>query len=124
MPMVLQRKTWYRCFACFVKKTRALFSSINKYGILSMMIGIFGLTSIIGYIVAMQFIFQSSFEIERARQEIEEYSEKVRMLDLRVRERELNIFKDYEEVLQRMERVTSLKYKTPASAVSSLSSLK
>lgn len=124
--LLIQRKIWYcsNAWLCVKKKAHAFFSFLNAYGFLSLAIGIFGLISMIGYLGTLQSVFRSSFAIERARREKEDYSQKLRILDLSVRERELNVFKDYEGVLQEMEKVTSLKYKTPERAISPISSLK
>lgn len=94
------------------KKAAAWFCVFNKGGFLSLILLLIILISLISYLAALFLTFDLGFKMQIAEKEFAQLKNAAAILELQIQKEETSFAKDHKDVLESMERISSIKYLT------------
>jgi hypothetical protein len=101
-------------FSCPINLTRTAerFYDLNQKGFITLTLILLIVFSIISYLAALFLTFDSGFKIQTAEREFTKLKNTAATLELQVQKEETSFAKDHKDILESMERVSSIKYLT------------
>lgn len=94
------------------KKINEWFCVFNKGGLLSLALLLIIVISLVSYLAALFLTFGLGFKIQVAEREFTKLKDAAAILELQIQKGETSFAKDHKDVLESMERVSSIKYLT------------
>ena len=95
-----------------IKKAAEWFYIFNKGGFLSLTLLLIIVISIISYLAALFLTFGLGFKIQIAEKELTQLKDTTATLELQIQKEETSFAKNHKNILESMERVSSIKYLT------------
>lgn len=92
------------------KKAAEWFGVFNKGGIISLVLLLIIIISLASYLAALFLTFNLGFKIQIAEKEFAQLKDTVAALELQIQKEETSFVKDHKDILESMERVSSIKY--------------
>ena len=108
--VLIQKKILPFSDPTMLRRSSEWFYDLNKKGLVSLLLLSVILVSVIGYLVALFMAFNLGVKIQTAEEDLAKLKSATTLLEAQVQKEELSFIQDRQDVLEAMEKVSSIKY--------------